>query len=355
MNTNEPKTQLTKALGEPISREKALQLIQENPRTYRQFLTFPSEYQEIVLAFLQGNRGLPVVYDTFFQKIFNPWVTPERLERLLSCLMEQKVRIVTVLPREGSQMSEKGKSFTFKDMKPVYLIVLMESSSKNFKAVAPEYIHHVQYVCDTGAEVNFLANYTYVSLDTFHSARQNIVSYLDAWLTFLSSDDPKDIINLIATYPEFEEYYHDIALFRTKPEELINMYSEVLAQIDRNTERLMIDEMKQEVEELKQEAKELKRESEELKLEAEGLKQETEELKQETEELKQETEELKRENEELKKKHIMEYKNNARKLFVNGTSYETVRDSFDKEFLTDEDLKQIYDEVKASKKEQVNA
>ena len=118
------------------------------------------------------------------------------------------------------------------------------------------------------------------------------------------------------------------------------MYSEVLAQIDRNTERLMVDEMKQEVEELKQEAEELKRESEELKLEAEGLKQETEELK-------QETEELKRENEELKKKHIMEYKDNARKLFVNGTSYETVRDSFDKEFLTDEDLKQIYDEVKA--------
>ena len=241
MNTNEPKTQLEKALGEPIIREKALYINVEMQKHGYDFT---------------GERS--------------------------TCYMSD-----LVMRQYNKVKSEKGKSFTFKDMKPV--------------------------------------------------------------------------INLIATYPEFEEYYHDIALFRTKPEELINMYSEVLAQIDRNTERLMVDEMKQEVEELKQEAEELKRESEELKLEAEELKLEAEELKreseelkleaeglkQETEELKQETEELKRENEELKKKHIMEYKDNARKLFVNGTSYETVRDSFDKEFLTDEDLKQIYDEVKA--------
>ena len=63
-----------------------------------------------------------------------------------------------VMRQYNKVKSEKGKSFSFKDMKPVYLIVLMESSSKNFKAVAPEYIHHVQYLCDTGAEVNFLAN-----------------------------------------------------------------------------------------------------------------------------------------------------------------------------------------------------
>ena len=34
MNTNEPKTQLEKALGEPITREKAQQLIRENLKAY---------------------------------------------------------------------------------------------------------------------------------------------------------------------------------------------------------------------------------------------------------------------------------------------------------------------------------
>ena len=101
------------------------------------------------------------------------------------------------------------------------------------------------------------------------------------------------------------------------------MYSEVLAQIDKNTERYMIDEMKQEVEELKQETEELKLEAEELKLEAEELKQETEELKQ-------------------------ELANNARNLFQNGVSFEIVQNSFKK--LSENTLREIYNEVMSSKK-----
>ena len=295
---------LQDALQEPMSREKALQVIKSSPEAYATFLEFPIEHQERILEFIQGTRGLPILYDPFFKKIFNPSDTPERLERFLSCLMNQKIRIIDVIPREGTQMVEKGSfvimdvlvqtedgsyvnvemqkhgykftgerstcymsdlvmrqytkvksekkdKFTFKDMKPVYLIVLMENSSQNFKAVAPEYIHHAHYVCSTGAEINFLANYTYISLDTFHSVSQNIDSYLDAWFTFLSSDDPKDVLKLIEAYPEFEEYYHDVAMFRKRPKELMNMYSEVLAQIDKNTERYMIEEMQKEVEDLK--------------------------------------------------------------------------------------------------------
>lgn len=371
MNVLEQQT-LVKALGENITREKALSIIKEDYTVYSQFLSFPVEHQERLLEFIQGNKGLPIIYDTFFKKVFNPSETPERLERFLSCLMEQKIRIIDVIPREGTQMSEKGsfvimdvlvqvedgsyinvemqkyaykftgerstcymadlvmrqynkvksekgKDFTFKEMKPVYLIVLMENSSHNFKKAAPEYIHRAHYVCDTGAEVNFLSNYTYVSLDTFHSVRQNIDSYLDAWFTFLSSDEPQDIVKLISAYPEFEEYYHDIRLFRTNPKELINMYSEVLAQIDRNTERYMVDEMKQEVEELKHEA-------EELKQEAEELKQETEELKQEAEELKQELASAKADM--------------ARSLFANGASYDLVRNSISG--ISDKALTELY-------------
>ena len=297
-------TTLQDAFREPINRESALELIKSEPEAYQNFLSFPLEHQANILEFIQGNRGLPILYDPFFKKIFNPSDTPERLERFLSCLMQQSIRIVEIIPREGTQLVEKGsfvimdilvqaedgsyinvemqkhgykftgerstcymsdlvmrqytkvksekkENFTFKDMKPVYLIVLMENSSANFKKVAPEYVHRTHYVCDTGAEITFLANYTYISLDTFRSVRQNITSYLDAWFTFLSSDDPNDIINLISEYPEFKEYYHDIANFRKTPKELMTMYSEVLAQIDKNTERYMIEEMQKELEDLR--------------------------------------------------------------------------------------------------------
>lgn len=62
-----------------------------------------------------------------------------------------------------------------------------------------------------------------------------------AWLTFLSSDKPDDMLQLVAEYPEFREYYQDIMKFRTKPEELINMFSEALIQMDKNTVQYMIE------------------------------------------------------------------------------------------------------------------
>lgn len=297
------KEKLKSILGNPISRDAALEIIQKDAFSYRRFLDFPLEHQEKVLEFLQGIRGLPILYDSFFQAIFNPNTTPERLERFLSCLMGQQIHIIQVIPREGTQMTDKGSfvimdilvqtedgsyinvemqkhgyeftgerstcymsdlvmrqytqvkaekksKFSFKDLKPVYLIVLMEKSTKNFKQVSPNYVHRIHYACDTGADINFLANYTYISLDTFHAIRQNISSYLDAWFTFLSSDAPEDILKLIEAYPEFQEYYHDIALFRKNPKELMNMYSEALMQMDKNTANYMIEEMQKEVDEL---------------------------------------------------------------------------------------------------------
>ena len=344
---------LHEILGDPISRDEALQIIRSDFTANKIFQDFPADYQDQVLEFIQGIRGLPILYDSFFQNIFNPSTTPERLERFLSCLMNQTIHIVHVIPREGSQMVDKGsfvimdilvqtedgsyinvemqkhgyeftgerstcymsdlvmrqysqvkaekeKKFSFKDLKPVYLIVLMENSTKNFKKVAPEYIHHVHYTCDTGAEVNFLANYTYISLDTFHSVSQNITSYLDAWFTFLSSDAPEDILKLIEAYPEFQEYYHDIALFRKNPKELMNMYSEALVQMDKNTANYMIEEMQKEVDELAAEVSAKKQELAERKQELAESKQELAESNQELAESKQELAESKQELAESK-------------------------------------------------------
>ena len=61
--------QLEKALGKPISHTEALQIIKSVPEAYSSFIEFPSEHQEKLLEFIQGIRGLPIVYDSFFKKV----------------------------------------------------------------------------------------------------------------------------------------------------------------------------------------------------------------------------------------------------------------------------------------------
>ena len=294
---------LGEILGNPISHSEALQLVKSSPESYAKFMEFEPEHQVQVLEFIQGMRGLPILYDSFFKAILDPFSTPERLQSFLSCLLNQNVTIIDVLTRDGTQLveagslvimdilvqiedgsyvnvemqkhgyafagersscymsdlvmrqynrikSKKSKDFSYKDMKPVYLIILMEQSTENLKKVFPHYIHRSQHSLDSGAELNLLTNYLYISLDTFRSVVQNegIHTYLDAWLTFLSSDRPEDIIQLVEAYPEFKEYYHDIQMFRTNPEELMNMFSEALLKMDRNTVNYMIEEMKKDAE-----------------------------------------------------------------------------------------------------------
>ncbi len=148
---------------------------------------------------------------------------------------------------------KKKKKFKFNHMKPVYLVVLLEKSTPEFKAVAPTYIHRLENCFDSGVELNLLSNLTYISLDTFSNVRENISNKMEAWLTFLSTDKPEDMLQLVEKYPEFIECYHDIMEFRTKPEELITMFSEALIQMDKNTVKYMIEEQQKELEEQRRE------------------------------------------------------------------------------------------------------
>ena len=109
---------------------------------------------------------------------------------------------------------------------------------------------------------------TYISLDTFHSMGQNISTELDAWLTFFSCTDAEHIVRLVQKYPKFLEYYKDLAVFRTKPKELIYMFSEALEILDRNTANYMIDELAQEVKSVKEELDSAKSELDSAKKES---------------------------------------------------------------------------------------
>lgn len=262
-------------LGEPISRDEALDIIMQSETAYYKFCKLSNKNQEDILAFVQGNKGLPILYDGFYKHVLDPERNPERLEGFLTELFGQTVVIERVLAKEGTKLvdegslvvmdiivrlsdgsiidvemqkfgylftgersscyvsdmimrqynrikSEKRKDFKFKDMKPVYLVILMEKSTIEFKRVSPNYIHQLRQSFDTGVELNLLSNLTYISLDTFKEVRENINNKMDAWLTFLSSDEP---------------------------EELINMFSDALLQMDKNTVRYMIEEQQNTIEE----------------------------------------------------------------------------------------------------------
>ena len=142
----------------------------------------------------------------------------------------------------------------------ITLIILMEKSAPEFHAVSPHYLHKEIRKYDSGAEVNYLTKTIYISLDTFRKVVQNIDNELHAWLTFLSSNDSKDIIRLVTAYPEFLSCYHDIAEYRKTPRELINMYSEALAILDRNTVKYMCEEQQKEIEEQQRKIEELRAE-----------------------------------------------------------------------------------------------
>jgi predicted transposase/invertase (TIGR01784 family) len=219
------------------------------------------------------------------------------VEKLISALIGQKVKIKTVLSREGSQLADKGsfvimdiiveledgsfvdvemqktgyrfpsqrsscyvsdmimrqynrrreevgEKFSYKDITPVYLFVLMEKASEEFVG-SEEYIHRREVSYSSGIELPETTRITYIALDSFRKNAQNVNGELEAWLSFLIKADIESVTKLIEAYPEFLGIYEEIAEFRKDPKELIGMFSEALYIMDRNTEKYMIDELKE--------------------------------------------------------------------------------------------------------------
>lgn len=298
-----PLNRLPLELQKPRLRHEVLQQIHSDPQTSLAFQQLEPEAQEALIQFCIGNRGLKITYDPFFHRIFDPERYPERLNQLLSSILKQSVKVIKILPREGIRLTEnaslvimdilvetsdgslinveiqksgylfpvqrsfcygadmlarqyatlratKKESFSYKDMRPVYVIVFMENSPSIFSKYPDTFIHRSVFTFDTGIHLENLLNFIYIPLDIFRNMPHNNIEELEAWLYFLSSDEPRHIQQIAEKYPFFQELYQEIINFRYEPKELINMYSEALAIMDRNTINLMIDEMKEEMEQL---------------------------------------------------------------------------------------------------------
>ena len=95
----------------------------------------------------------------------------------------------------------------------------------------------------------------FVSLDNFRRLTQNkdIETKLEAWLHFLSRDEPEEIIRLIQDYPEFRPLYEEVYRLCQDTERVMHMFSKELEELDRNTVQYMIDEMQDEIDGMKEE------------------------------------------------------------------------------------------------------
>ena len=269
------------------------------------------EEREYFLDVCTGVRGVKMLYDGFFKTIFDPDIVPERLEELLSLLLEQKVKILKVLPNDSSRIAEessllimdivveledgsianvecqkigyafpgaraacyssdlllrqykrvrgeKGKKFSYKDIKKVYSIIFYEQSPNLFHSFSQNYIHRSKQQTDTGIRIDLLQEFLFIPLDIARSLCKNkgIRNQLEAWLMFLSDDSPEMILKLLETYPEFRVYYEEIYNLCLNMERVMNMFSKELLELDKNTVQYMIDEMQDEINEQKKQLQE---------------------------------------------------------------------------------------------------
>jgi hypothetical protein len=167
------------------TKDECLLELKKNPSVYRTYLNWPDKWKNRFLEFMEGKKSLPLTYDPFFKKLFNPDVYPERLSRLISSIIGTKVTVKCILSNEDSMLpstslllldiivqledgsianveiqkipytfpsermscysadlllrqytrvkGERGSIFTYQDLKTVYTIVMFENSPKECK------------------------------------------------------------------------------------------------------------------------------------------------------------------------------------------------------------------------------
>jgi len=348
---------------------EVLKELRENKRLWETFCGWEEKYQKEYLDICTGVKGVKLLYDTYFKAIMNPDTRPERLNDFLSEILGKKIKILKVLPNESAKIAaessllimdivvqfedgsianvevqkvgylfsgqrsacyssdlllrqykrvrlELGKSFTYKEIKKVYTIVLFEKSNAAFTKFSKEqYIHRFEQKSDTGVEMDLLQEYTFICLDIFnntiHNEDRKIESRLEEWLVFLSQDDPDMIINLLNCNPEFKKIYEEVYTICLNMERMMSMFSKELEILDRNTVKLMVDEMIEEytkmteehakkMEALDEVGRQMEAKQEKLKADEEKLKADGEKLKADEEKLKVRKEKLKADGEKLK-------------------------------------------------------
>ncbi|MDD3254077.1 MAG: PD-(D/E)XK nuclease family transposase [Lachnospiraceae bacterium] len=306
-----------KNMPQKIETEEDLIRILKAEGLMDEFQRLSEAMQKDLVDFCTGQKGLNIRSDPMFKTVLDPQVHTKRLEEFLSLCLKRPLKILKVIPNESKRLTEDSsllvmdmlvqledgelvdveiqrigymfpgervscylsdllmrqyaqikeqrkqeeKRFSYKEIKKVYCIVLIENSVRVFHHLSDQYLHRGKMVFDTGLDLDMPQECLMIPLDIFMENHQNIDNKLDAWLYFIASDKLEDIRKVIKAYPEFRELYEEIFQFRYHVKELIGMYSEALSILDANTVQYMVE---QQQEELERQAEELKRQAQEL-------------------------------------------------------------------------------------------
>ena len=290
------------------------------------------DQKERFLDICTGVRGCKLLYDSYFKEILNPETTPERLSMLLSIILGRKVKVKYALPNDSSRIGdelslvitdivveledgsianievqkiglaftgerascytadlllrqykrvrdERKDLFSYKDICPVYTIVFMEESPSEFKKFKDKYIHTFTSQSDTGLKLKMLQNIIFIPIDNYLDKLHNkgsIDGEFEAWLTFLGCDEPEYVEKLIKEYPYFKPLYEDLYNMCLNVERVMEMFSEELRILDRNTVKYMIDELQEELDDKTVKLEEKKAELEAANAELEAANAELE-------------------------------------------------------------------------------
>ncbi len=328
-----------------LTKEEVLRRVSADAGMEAAYNGMPKEWQAQFLRFCTGKGGLPITYDPFFKKIFDPETHPERLSRLLSLVLGAKLKVRRALPNEGTRIldegsllvmdivvemkdgsiadveiqkvpylfpgeraacysadllmrqyvrvkGEKGKKFSYRDIKRVYTVVLLEKSGEAFRETHGEWMHKSRQGFDTGLKMELPQRYVFIALDMFRRISQNkIRGELDAWMHLLSSKEAWVQEKIARKYPILRGIYQEVEAFRQDIGGVLNMFSDALKIMDRNTVQLMIDEMQEKLEGTMEKVQEQAGEIEELtgqvQKQAKALEEKQGELEQREERIKE--------------------------------------------------------------------
>jgi predicted transposase/invertase (TIGR01784 family) len=318
---------------------------------YKEFENLNKLRRQEFLNFCTGKNMTALTYDKIFKKIFNFEQHPDRLKHFLSAVLGFEVEVLQILPVESEQMNEYGSvlvmdilvktidgtiinvemqripytfngkrvscylsdlvmrqynqvkamvkedptlTFTYEMMKPVYCLIFFDKSSAKMKELPHSWEDVGQLQFDSGLKEEFLEHIHYIELDKFRENVQTISNEKERWVSLLSADTPEKVQEVAASSVEMFEIIAEVAEYTMDAGEVMNMYSEALRILDRNTEKYMMDEaMKQ----LEEKDKTIEEQGKALEEQGRALEEKDKDLEKE----RREKEVYQREIEELKK------------------------------------------------------
>lgn len=288
--------------------------IRTNSLLYANYSRFSPDWKQKIVDFISGRKSLPIMYDATFKFVFNPETHRERLADLVSSIIGESIEILEILPNESPYIegkilvvmdilvrlsdgsianveiqknpydfagqriacytsdlilrqysklkSDLGSSFKYSDMNKIYTIVLYEKTDANFHKYSNQYLHKGKPQFDNDLKLDFIQEYYLIALDIFEKNSYDLINNhydisdfvnnrLNGWLLFLITDKTEQIDKAIELFPWLKDIYAEIAYYRTNIGGVIDMYSQMIAELDYNSIKYIVDEQKSEIEQQK--------------------------------------------------------------------------------------------------------